>query len=154
MDLFPSGARLARALAKGISSTTSFPPRVLERRGEVVYSRRPAGKGGWGFLPPGALWFFINSSPNPVLVPRRWLFLRPRQVRATTNLMVPGKTTRYEVGVAPAKKCGRAEVEVEALEKGTVGNVEARPLSGLRDRSPRPCRSSISSALLLGKTAG
>ena len=46
----------------------------------------------------------------------------------TANLMVPGKTTRYEVGVATGEEYGRAEVEVEALEKGTVGNVEAKTI--------------------------
>jgi hypothetical protein len=107
-----------------------LPLRVLERRGEVVYSRTTSGKKGVGFLPARGPVVFINSSPNPVLVPKGVVVATEAGQRyaTTANLMVPGKTTRYEVGVATGEEYGRAEVEVEALEKGTVGNVEAKTI--------------------------
>jgi hypothetical protein len=107
-----------------------LPLRVLERRGEAVYSRSTTGKRGVGFLPARGPVVFINSSPNPVLVPKGVVVATETGQRyATTgNLMVPGKTTRYEVGVATGEEYGRAEVEVEALEKGTGGNVDAKTI--------------------------
>ncbi|NLY88326.1 MAG: hypothetical protein GX085_01720 [Firmicutes bacterium] len=107
-----------------------LPLRVLERRGEVAYSRSTSGKKGVGFLPARGPVVFINSSPNPVLVPKGVVVATEAGQRfaTTANLMVPGKTTRYEVGVATGEEYGRAEVEVEALEKGTVGNVDAKTI--------------------------
>src|SRR5690554_6499186 len=107
-----------------------LPRRVLERRGEVVYSRTTSGKKGVGFLPARGPVVFINSSPNPVLVPKGVVVATEAGQRyaTTANLMVPGKTTRYEVGVATGEEYGRAEVEVEALEKGTGGNVDAKTI--------------------------
>src|SRR5690554_5063525 len=107
-----------------------LPLRVLERRGEAVYSRSTTGKRGVGFLPARGPVVFINSSPNPVLVPKGVVVATETGQRyATTgNLMEIGRTTRYEVGVATGEEYGRAEVEVEALEKGTGGNVDAKTI--------------------------
>ncbi|NLZ44560.1 MAG: hypothetical protein GX894_06855, partial [Clostridia bacterium] len=107
-----------------------LPLRVLERRGEVTYSRSTSGKKGVGYTSARGPVVFINSSPNPVLVPKGVVVATQAGQRyaTTANVMVPGKTTRYEAGVATGEEYGRAEVEVEALEKGTGGNVDAKTI--------------------------
>lgn len=107
-----------------------LPLRVVERRGEATYSRSTSGKRGVGYTSARSPVVFINSSPNPVLVPKGVIVATEAGQRyvTTANVMVPGKTTRYEVGVATGEEYGRAEVEVEALEKGTGGNVEAKTI--------------------------
>ena len=107
-----------------------LPLRVVERRGEATYSRSTSGKRGVGYTSARGPVVFINSSPNPVLVPKGVIVATEAGQRyvTTANVMVPGKTTRYEVGVATGEEYGRAEVEVEALEKGTGGNVEAKTI--------------------------
>lgn len=107
-----------------------LPIRLLERQGEVSFSQPTSGKRAVGFLPARGPVVFINSSPNPVLVPKGVVVSAETGQRyaTTANLMVPGKITKYEVGVATGEEYGRAEIEVEALEKGAGGNVGAKTI--------------------------
>ncbi len=108
-----------------------LPLRLLERRGEVSYTQPTTGKKAVGFLPARGTVVFINSSANPVVVAEGVIVATEtgQKFVTTAGAIVPGKTTQYEMGVPTGEVYGRVEVDVEALEKGTIGNVKERTIT-------------------------
>src|SRR5690554_284921 len=108
-----------------------LPLRLLERQGEVSYTQPATGEKAVGFLPARGPVVFINSSPNPVVVSEGVIVATEtgQKFVTTAGAMVPGKTTQYESGIPTGEVYGRVELDVEALEKGVVGNVEEKSIT-------------------------
>lgn len=108
-----------------------LPLRLLERRGEVSYTQATTGKKAVGFLPARGSVVFVNSGTNPVVVSEGVIVSTEtgQKFVTTAGAIVPGKITQYELGIPTGEVYGRVEVDVEALEKGSVGNVEERTIT-------------------------
>jgi len=108
-----------------------LPIKVLERQDELSVSLSTSGRKRVGHLPAKGNVVFINSGTNPIIVPKGTVVSTKTGVKFLTTkpVVVPKKSTRYELGVPTGEIYGQAEVEVEAVEKGTVGNVEKQMIT-------------------------
>src|SRR5690606_9427917 len=106
----------------------NLPLKLQEKQDELSVSLATTGRKRVGDVPARGTVYFINSGVNPVIVPKGTVVATKTGTKFVTTkpVVVPKKSTRYELGVPTGENYGQAEVEVEAVEKGTVGNVEDR----------------------------
>ena len=109
----------------------NIPLKIREKQDELGVSLATTGRKRVGHVPAKGNVFFINSSVNPIIVPKGTVVATKTGMKFVTTkpVVVPKKSTRYELGVPTGENYGQAEVEVEAVEKGTVGNVERQTIT-------------------------
>lgn len=108
-----------------------IPTRLIEKQGEVAYTMSTTGKKKIGDKPARGVVRFINNSTNPIVVPKGTMVTTQTGFSFTTtrNVIVPKKSTEYLLGIPTGEVYGQADVEVEATEKGSVGNVGQKSIT-------------------------
>ncbi len=108
-----------------------LPIKVLEKQEELNVSLATTGRKRVGHVAAKGNAVFINSGVTPIIVPKGTVVSTKAGIKFITSkpVVVPKKTTRYELGVPMGEVYGQAEVEVEAVEKGTIGNVEKQMIT-------------------------
>lgn len=108
-----------------------IPTRLIEKQGEVVYTMSTTGKKKIGDKPARGMVRFINNSTNPIVVPKGTMVSTQTgfSFATTRNVIVPKKSTEYLLGIPTGEVYGQADVEVEATEKGTLGNVGQKSIT-------------------------
>ncbi|NLY90797.1 MAG: hypothetical protein GX081_04220, partial [Firmicutes bacterium] len=129
--LFRSAATVGMNLGEREVLQGKLPIKVLEKQDELSVSLTTTGRKRVGHLPAKGTVVFINSGTNPIIVPKGTVVSTKAGIKFLTSkpVVVPKKSTRYELGVPTGEIYGQAEVEVEAVEKGTVGNVEKQTIT-------------------------
>lgn len=109
----------------------NLPLKIREKQDELSVSLATTGRKRVGHVSAKGNVFFINSGVNPIIVPKGTVVATKAGTKFVTTkpVVVPKKSTRYELGVPTGENYGQAEVEVEAVEKGTVGNVERQMIT-------------------------
>lgn len=104
-----------------------LPAIPLERRGEALFTMPTTGRATIGYTPARGLVTFVNDDAAPVSVPKGTIVSTQNGVRfaTTKDVVAPRRTIEYFAGVPAGLKAGRVEVSVEAVEKGSQGNVSA-----------------------------
>ncbi|NLW55074.1 MAG: hypothetical protein GX050_00390 [Firmicutes bacterium] len=115
-----------REVLKGV-----MPIKTIEKEDELAVSISTTGRKRVGYTAAKGTVIFINSGTNQIIVPKGTVVSTKGGVSfATTKpVVVPRKQTRYEMGVPTGETYGQVEVEVEALEKGTIGNVDKQTIT-------------------------
>lgn len=108
-----------------------LPSRLIEKQGQVSYSMPTSGRKRVGYKPARGKVILINTNTTSIVVPKGTVVATPTGLSfvTTKNVVVPKKITNYLLGIATGEVYGQAEVEVEALEKGTVGNVKQKSIT-------------------------
>ena len=108
-----------------------LPLKLVEKEDELTVSISTTGRKRVGYLAAKGMVIFINSGNNPIIVPKGTVVSTKGGLSFITNkpVVVPKKNTKYEMGVPTGETYGQAEVEVEATEKGTSGNIEKQMIS-------------------------
>lgn len=129
--LFQSAATVGTSFGEREILQGKLPIKVLEKQDELSVSLTTSGRKRVGHLPAKGNVVFINSGTTPIIVPKGTVVSTKTGVKFMTvkPVVVPKKSTRYELGVPTGEIYGQAEVEVEAVEKGTVGNVEKQTIT-------------------------
>ncbi|HHW13279.1 MAG TPA: hypothetical protein GXX33_09805 [Firmicutes bacterium] len=109
----------------------NLPLAIREKQDELSVSLATTGRKRVGHVAARGTVLFINSGVNPIIVPKGTVVATKAGTKFVTTkpVVVPKKSTRYELGVPTGENYGQAEVEVEAVEKGTVGNVERQMIT-------------------------
>jgi len=112
-------------------SKNLIPTRLIEKHGEVAYSTSTTGKKRIGDKSARGMVRFINNSTNPIVVPKGTMVSTQTGFTfvTTRNVIVPKKATEYLLGIPTGEVYGQADVEVEATEKGTLGNVGQKSIN-------------------------
>ena len=129
--LFRSVATVGTGFGEREILQGKLPIKVLEKQEELSVSLTTTGRKRVGHLPAKGNVVFINSGTTPIIVPKGTVVSTKAGIKFMTvkPVVVPKKSTRYELGVPTGEIYGQAEVEVEAVEKGTVGNVEKQTIT-------------------------
>lgn len=127
-----------------------IPSTPIDRQGEVQFTMPTTGRAVVGDQTARGLIVLINDTAAPVTVPRGTTVATQSGVKfaTTKDVTVPRRTVEFFAGVPAGLKAGQCEVPIEAIEKGSQGNVAARrvqaiqgPLAGtLRVVNPEPTR--------------
>jgi hypothetical protein len=109
----------------------NLPLKIREKQDELSVSLSTSGRKRVGHRPAKGTVVFINSGTNPIIVPKGTVVATKTGVKFLTvkPVVVPKKSTRYELGVPMGEIYGQTEVEVEAVDKGTIGNVEKQMIT-------------------------
>lgn len=115
-----------REVLKGV-----LPLKLIEKEDELTVSISTTGRKRVGYTAAKGKVIFINSGTNQIIVPKGTVVSTKGGVGFLTAkpVVVPRKQTRYEMGVPTGETYGQVEVDVEALEKGSIGNVDKQMIT-------------------------
>ncbi len=95
----------------------------------------------------------INGSNQPVLLPKGSILYGKNGIRFRTDsdVLIPKKVTKKELGIVIGENYGKAEVAITADQRGTVGNQPAKSINSIEGRynnllkitNPLPTRNGI-----------
>ncbi len=92
---------------------------------------------------------FVNEKEEKVKIPAGTILLAKngKKYRTISNVTIPGMKIDYLMDVQVGRKAGQIEAKVEALEKGSAGNIPigninklAQPLENIHVINPEPIR--------------
>lgn len=129
--LFRTGATVSVNFGEREVLQGNLPLKIREKQDELSVSLATTGRKRVGHVPARGNVVFINSGANPIIVPKGTVVATKSGTKFVTTkpVVVPKKSTRYELGVPTGENYGQAEVEVEAVELGTIGNVERQMIT-------------------------
>ncbi len=129
--LFSAGGKVGMGYSEREITKGVLPLKVVEKQDELTVSISTSGRKRVGYLPAKGMVVFINSGVNPIIVPKGTMVSTKGGLSffTTKPVVVPKKSTNYVQGIPTGEIYGQAEVEVEATEKGTIGNVEKQMIS-------------------------
>jgi hypothetical protein len=116
-----------------------IPARILVKEDSVPVQSITTGKKVVGFTPATGKVFLINSTNQPVVIPRGTAMIGRDGSRFLTNqdVLVPQKSVKMESGIEVASVYGKAEVEVTAEKKGVSGNHPAKSITRIEGKYQR-----------------
>jgi hypothetical protein len=131
--------RLSIALTEKDLEKDGLPGRKIEYRGNAEHVTRSTGKKTVGYRSAKAKVTFINSQAKSIIVPKGTELLAKSGVAFVTlkDTLVPAKSRKEVMGVVTGETYGQSDAEVEAVEKGTSGNVPRRTIKKISGRLSR-----------------
>lgn len=116
-----------------------IPARILEKDNQINVQTVTTGSKVVGVTPAVGRLTLINSTGQPVILPKGSVAFGKAGVRFLTDqdVMVPKRQTKYRDGMAIGEEYGRAEVNITAEKKGTIGNQPAKSITSLSEKYQR-----------------
>lgn len=116
-----------------------IPAKVLEKDNQINVQTVTTGSKVVGVTPAVGRLTLINSTGQPVILPKGSVVFGKAGVRFLTDqdVMVPKRSTKYRDGIAIGEEYGRAEVNITAEKKGTIGNQPAKSITSLSEKYQR-----------------
>lgn len=116
-----------------------IPARILVREDNIPVQSIATGKKVVGFTPSTGKVVLVNSTNQPVVIPKGTAMIARNGLRFLTNqdVLVPQKSVKMESGIEVATVNGRAEVEITAEKKGIAGNQPAKSITRIDGKFQR-----------------
>ncbi|NLY74663.1 MAG: hypothetical protein GX075_05100 [Firmicutes bacterium] len=116
-----------------------IPARILEKENRIRAQTVTTGSKIVGVTPAVGRITLINSTTQPILLPKGSVVSGKAGVRFLTDedVLVPKRYTKYQNGIAVGEEYGRAEVSITSEKKGTIGNQPSRSITTLSGRYQR-----------------
>lgn len=116
-----------------------IPARILVREDSIPVQSITTGKKVVGFTPSTGKVVLVNSTNQPVVIPKGTAMIGRNGLRFLTNqdVLVPQKSVKMESGIEVATVNGRAEVEITAEKKGVAGNQPAKSITRIEGKFQR-----------------
>lgn len=136
---FSADAQIGAAFSPQEILTGKIPAKILEKDNQIPVQTITTGSKVVGLTPAVGRITLINSTGQPVILPKGSVVLGKGGVRFLTDqdVMVPKRQTRYRDGIAVGEEYGRAEVNINAEKKGTIGNQPAKSITSLTGKYQR-----------------
>lgn len=136
---FSADAQIGAAFSPQDILTGKVPAKILEKDNQIKVQTITTGSKVVGITPAVGRLTLINSTGQPVILPKGSVALGKGGVRFSTDqdVMVPKRQTKYRDGIAVGEEYGRAEVNITAEKKGTIGNQPAKSITSLTGKYQR-----------------
>ncbi|MGE5605734.1 MAG: baseplate J/gp47 family protein, partial [Bacteroidota bacterium] len=136
---FSAGAQIGAAFNPQEILAGKIPAKILEKDNQIKVQTITTGSRVVGVTPAVGRLTLINSTGQPVILPKGSIALGRGGVRFLTDqdVMVPKRQTKFRDGIAVGEEYGRAEVNITAEKKGTIGNQPAKSITGLNGKYQR-----------------
>lgn len=136
---FSTNAQIGAAFNPQEILAGKIPAKILEKENRVNVQTVTTGSKVIGVTPALGRLTLINSTGQPVILPKGSVVLGKAGVRFLTDqdVMVPKRQTKYRDGIAVGEEYGRAEVNITAEKKGTIGNQPAKSITSLSGKYQR-----------------
>lgn len=115
------------------------PAKILEKENQIKVQTVTTGSKIVGVTPAVGRVTLVNSTGQPVVLPKGSVVIGKAGTRFLTDrdVLVPKRHTKYQDGIAVGEEYGRAEVNITADEKGTVGNQPSKSITILSGKYQR-----------------
>lgn len=136
---FAADAQISAAFNHQEILAGKIPAKILEKDSQIKVQTVTTGSKIVGVTPAVGRLTLINSTGQPVILPKGSIALGRDGVRFLTDqdVMVPKRQTKYRDGIAIGEEYGRAEVNITAEKKGTIGNQPAKSITSLSGKYQR-----------------
>ena len=136
---FSTAAQIGTAFNHQQILAGMIPAKILEKDNQINVQTVTTGSKIVGVTPAVGRLTLINSTGQPVILPKGSVAFGKAGVRFFTNqdVMVPKRRTKYRDGIAIGEEYGRAEVNITAEKKGTIGNQPAKSITSLSEKYQR-----------------
>lgn len=136
---FVAEAQIGTAYSSSELLEGKIPAKILEKDNQIKVQTVATGSKIVGVTPAVGRLTLINSTGQPVVLPKGSVVIGKAGVRFLTDqdVLVPKRYTKYQDGIAVGEEYGRAEVGITAEKKGTVGNQPARSITTLSGKQQR-----------------
>lgn len=136
---FAADAQISAAFSHQEILAGKIPAKILEKDNQIKVQTVTTGSKVVGVTPAVGRLTLINSTGQPVILPKGSIAIGKAGVRFLTDqdVMVPKRQTKYRDGIAVGEEYGRAEVNITAEKKGTIGNQPAKSITSLSGKYQR-----------------
>ncbi len=116
-----------------------IPAKILEKDNQIKVQTVTTGSKIVGVTPAVGRITLINSTGQPVVLPKGSIVIGKAGVRFLTDkdALVPKRQTKYRDGIAVGEEYGRIEVNITAEKKGTIGNQPSKSITILSGKYQR-----------------
>lgn len=137
--IFSADAQIGAAFNHQEILAGKIPAKILEKDNRISVQTVTTGSKVVGVTPAVGRVTLINSTGQPVILPKGSVVFGKAGVRFFTDrdVMVPKRQTKYRDGIAIGEEYGRAEANITAEKKGTIGNQPAKSITGLDGKYQR-----------------
>lgn len=120
-------------------SQGKIPAKLFKKICTLEVQSQTTGRKIIGVTPATGKVTVINSTEQPLLIPKNTVFTSKNGIRFTSdrNVLVPKKSTRYQYGVPIGEEYGRADIPITAEVKGTSGNLPAKQITKVEGKFQR-----------------
>ncbi len=136
---FSANAQIGTAFDPQEILAGKVPAKIMEKDNQIRVQTVTTGSKVVGVTPAVGRITLINSTGQPVILPKGSVAFGKAGVRFSTDqdVIVPKRQTKYRDGIAIGEEYGRAEVNITAEQKGTVGNQPAKSIISLSGKYQR-----------------
>ncbi len=136
---FAVETQISPAIAETSLDSNKIPAKLVEKIAQLDIQNVATGSKVVGVTAAVGKVTFINSSAQPIVVPKKTTVIGKNNTRFFTDqdVLVPKKTTRYQTGLAVGEAYGRAETTITAEIKGTSANLPAQSITQVIGRNFR-----------------
>jgi hypothetical protein len=116
--------------------TGKIPAKKVEKMTEFQIETVTTGSKVIGITPATGSVILINSSKQPVVIPKGAIVSGASGVKFKVgkNVLVPRKATRLRYGIPIGEEYGKVEVPVSAVENGARGNQPAKTITKIEGK--------------------
>lgn len=116
-----------------------IPAKILEKDNQIKVQTVATGSKIVGVTPAVGRLTLINSTGQPIVLPKGSVAIGKADIHFLTDqdVLVPKRYTKYQDGIAVGEEYGRAEVNITAEKKGTIGNQPAKSITTLSGKQQR-----------------
>lgn len=136
---FSTGAQIGTTFNAQELLDGKIPAKILEKDNQIKLQTVTTGAKIVGVTPAVGRVTLINSTGQPVVLPKGSVVTGKAGVRFLTNqdVLVPKRQTKYRDGIAVGEEYGRAEANITAEKKGTIGNQPSKSITMLSGKYQR-----------------
>lgn len=136
---FSADAQIATAFNAQEILNGKVPAKILEKDNQIKVQTVTTGSKIVGVTPAVGRLTLINSTGQPVVLPKGSVVIGKAGVRFLTDndVLVPKRQTKYRDGIAVGEEYGRAEVNITAEKKGMIGNQPTKSITILSGKYQR-----------------
>lgn len=136
---FATVAQIGTAFSSSELLEGKIPAKILEKDDQIKVQTVATGSKIVGVTPAVGRLTLINSTGQPIVLPKGSVAIGKTGVRFLTDqdVLVPKRYTKYQDGIAVGEEYGRAEVNITAEKKGTIGNQPAKSITTLSGKQQR-----------------
>lgn len=113
--------------------------KIFEKVYQIEVQTMASGSKVVGVTPASGIVTVVNSTTQPVVLPKGTVFIGRSGVRflSQKEVLVPKRATKYQHGIPTGEEYGRADVAVIAEIKGTKGNQPAKSITQVEGKYQR-----------------
>ncbi len=136
---FSADAQIGTAFNSQELLEGKIPAKLLEKDNQIKVQTITTGSKIVGVTPAVGILTLINSTGQPIVLPKGSVAIGKAGVGFLTDrdVLVPKRYTKYQDGIAVGEEYGRAQVSITAEKKGTIGNQPAKAISTLNGKHRR-----------------